>query len=65
MVKDNYFLGEFELSGITVGPRGVPQIKVTFDVDINLVLKVCATDIGTGVRKEITFGKYHSVLQVK
>ena len=38
--KDNHFLGQFDLSGIPLAPRGVPQIDVTFDIDANGILNV-------------------------
>lgn len=48
MAKDNHFLGSFELTGIPPAPRGVPQIEVTFEVDVNGILSVSAVDKGTG-----------------
>lgn len=54
MVKDNNLLGKFELTGIPPAPRGVPQIEVTFVLDANGILKVSATDKGTGKSEEIT-----------
>eukprot|EP00488_Nonionellina_sp_1-RS-2012_P002279 TRINITY_DN42_c0_g1_i2.p1 TRINITY_DN42_c0_g1~~TRINITY_DN42_c0_g1_i2.p1 ORF type:complete len:452 (+),score=196.05 TRINITY_DN42_c0_g1_i2:343-1698(+) len=44
LTKDNNLLGKFELMGIPPAPRGVPQIKVTFNVDTNGVLSVDAKD---------------------
>merc|ERR1711970_719681 len=46
--KDNKSLGTFRLDGILPAPRGVPQIKVTFDIDANGILSVNAKDKGTG-----------------
>lgn len=54
MVKDNNLLGNFELTGIPPAPRGVPQIEVTFALDANGILKVSATDKGTGKSESIT-----------
>jgi len=54
MTKDNHLLGKFELSGIPPAPRGVPQIEVTFEVDVNGILNVAAEDKGTGKREAIT-----------
>lgn len=54
MTKDNHLLGKFELSGIPPAPRGVPQIKVTFEVDANGILNVAAEDTATGKSKKIT-----------
>ncbi|CAG8766480.1 6050_t:CDS:2, partial [Funneliformis caledonium] len=56
--KDNNLLGKFELTGILPAPRGVPQIKVTFDIDVNGILNVFAIDKSTGrSNKLITNGK--------
>jgi len=53
--KDNNLLGKFELGGLPPGPRGVPQIEVTFDIDANGVLNVTAEDKGaSGKRANIT-----------
>jgi molecular chaperone DnaK len=54
MVKDNKLLGEFNLEGIALSPRGLPQILVTFDIDANGILKVSAQDKGTGIEDNIT-----------
>lgn len=54
MSKDNNLLGKFELNGIPPAPRGVPQIEVTFALDANGILKVSATDKGTGKSESIT-----------
>merc|ERR1712096_207127 len=53
MVKDNHHLGKFDLTGIPPAPRGVPQIEVTFEVDVNGILKVSAEDKGTGSKQQI------------
>lgn len=44
MTKDNNLLGKFELTGIPLKPRGVPQIEVTFDIDANGILNITAKD---------------------
>ncbi|CRG84107.1 78 kDa glucose-regulated protein homolog [Talaromyces islandicus] len=54
MTKDNNLLGKFELTGIPPAPRGVPQIEVSFDLDANGILKVSASDKGTGKAESIT-----------
>jgi len=54
MTKDNNLLGSFELTGIKQAPRGVPQIEVTFEIDVNGILRVSAVDKGTGVSESIT-----------
>lgn len=54
MTKDNHLLGKFDLTGIPAAPRGVPQIEVTFEIDVNGILKVSAEDKGTGNKEKIT-----------
>ncbi|MGI6642538.1 MAG: molecular chaperone DnaK [Bacillota bacterium] len=54
MARDNRSLGRFMLSGIPPAPRGVPQIEVAFDIDVNGILKVSAKDMGTGIEQNIT-----------
>ncbi|MDB5323675.1 MAG: dnaK [Phycisphaerales bacterium] len=52
--KDNRLLGRFDLTGIPPAPRGVPQIEVTFNIDVNGILNVAAKDRGTGKENKIT-----------
>jgi len=52
--NDNRTLGQFSLDGINPAPRGVPQIEVTFDLDVNGILKVSAKDKATGKDQSIT-----------
>ena len=54
MTKDNNLLGKFELTGIPPAPRGVPQIEVTIDIDVNGILNVSAVDKCTGNENKIT-----------
>jgi L1 cell adhesion molecule like protein len=54
MTKDNNLLGKFELTGIPPMPRGVPQVEVTFDVDVNGILNVSAVEKSTGKEQRIT-----------
>ena len=54
MAADNKFLGEFELGGIPMAPRGHPQIEVTFDIDANGIMNVHAKDKSTGKAQSIT-----------
>jgi len=54
MTKDNHLLGKFELTGIPAAPRGVPQIEVSFEIDVNGILHVSAEDKGTGNKEQIT-----------
>lgn len=53
MTKDNHLLGKFDLKEIPPAPRGVPQIEVTFEIDVNGILKVTAEDKGTGSKNHI------------
>jgi len=53
MTKDNHMLGKFDLTGIPPAPRGVPQVEVTFEIDVNGILKVSAEDKGTGTKNHI------------
>ncbi|KAE9393696.1 heat shock protein 70 [Gymnopus androsaceus JB14] len=52
--KDNNLFGKFELSGIPPAPCGVPQIRVTFDIDTNGILNVFTSDKTTGKLNHIT-----------
>ncbi|HHW13855.1 MAG TPA: molecular chaperone DnaK [Firmicutes bacterium] len=54
MAKDNVTLGRFHLDGIPPAPRGVPQIEVTFDIDVNGIVQVKAKDLATGKENSIT-----------
>ncbi|RZF40309.1 hypothetical protein LSTR_LSTR006918 [Laodelphax striatellus] len=54
MARDNNLLGTFDLLGIPPAPRGVPQIRVTFDLDADGIMNVEAEDIGTGISENIT-----------
>jgi molecular chaperone DnaK len=52
--RDNRLLGTFNLEGIPPAPRGIPQIEVTFNVDVNGILTVSAKDLGTSKENKIT-----------
>jgi len=54
MANDNKTLGNFQLSGIAPARRGVPQIEVTFDIDVNGIVHVSALDKGTNKKQSIT-----------
>lgn len=54
MAADNVSLGMFNLAGIPPAPRGMPQIEVTFDIDVNGILNVTAKDLATGNQQKIT-----------
>jgi molecular chaperone DnaK len=53
MAKDNKSLGKFLMTGIPPAPRGVPQIEVSFEIDVDGILKVSAKDKGTGQEQSI------------
>jgi len=54
MTKDNHLLGKFELTGIAPAPRGVPQIEVSFELDVSGILSVSAEDKASGNKNHIT-----------
>ncbi len=54
MAGDNKTLGRFHLTGIPPAPRGIPQIEVKFDIDVNGIVNVSAKDLGTGNEQKIT-----------
>lgn len=54
MAKDNVTLGRFHLEGIPPAPRGVPQIEVKFDIDVNGIVHVSAKDLATNKEQKIT-----------
>jgi molecular chaperone DnaK len=53
MAQDNKTLARFILDGIPPAPRGVPQIEVSFDIDINGILTVTAKDKATGKEQKV------------
>jgi molecular chaperone DnaK len=53
MANDNRLLGQFNLDGIPPAPRGMPQIQVTFSIDVNGILNVTAKDLGTGKEQTV------------
>jgi len=53
MAADNKSIGRFHLDGILPAPRGIPQIEVTFDIDVDGILNVAAKDLGTGKEQSI------------
>ena len=54
MAKDNKQLGLFKLDGIEPAPRGIPQIEVSFDIDVNGIVNVKAKDMKTNKEQSIT-----------
>ncbi len=53
MASDNKMLGQFDLVGIPMAPRGVPQVEVTFDIDANGIVNVSARDKATNKEQQI------------
>jgi molecular chaperone DnaK len=53
MAADNTTLGRFELTGLPPAPRGIPQIEVTFNIDVDGIMHVSAKDTGTGKEQSI------------
>jgi len=51
--NDNRTLARFDLTGIPMAPRGVPQIEVEFNIDANGILNVTATDKATGTSQNV------------
>lgn len=54
MAGDNKYLGEFELGGIPMAPRGHPQLEVSFDIDASGIMNISAKDKSTGKANTIT-----------
>jgi molecular chaperone DnaK len=54
MAGDNKTLGRFTLTGIPPAPRGIPQVEVKFDIDVNGIVNVSAKDMGTGQEQRMT-----------
>jgi len=54
MAQYNNTLGKFQLTGIPPAPRGVPQIEVAFDIDVNGIVHVSAVDKATGKEQSMT-----------
>jgi molecular chaperone DnaK len=54
IASNNKALGKFRLNGIRPAMRGIPQIEVTFSIDVNGIVNVSAKDLGTGKEQNIT-----------
>ncbi|AHI52712.1 molecular chaperone DnaK [Spiroplasma culicicola] len=61
MAGDNKSLGQFQLTGIKPAPKGVPQIEVTFKIDVNGIVSVTAKDKDTNEEKTITISNSGSL----
>lgn len=54
LAEHNVTLGRFQLTGIPSAPRGIPQIEVKFDIDVNGIVNVTAKDMATNKEQKIT-----------
>ncbi|MDC9031913.1 molecular chaperone DnaK [Columbia Basin potato purple top phytoplasma] len=63
LAKENKTLGRFRLDDIPAAQRGVPQIEVTFDIDVNGIVSVKAKDLGTNKEQKITISGSGSLSQ--
>jgi len=54
MAHENTSLGKFMLTDVAPAPKGVPQIEVTFEIDVNGIVQVTALDQATGRQQNIT-----------
>lgn len=63
LAKDNRTLDRFRLEGIPSAPREVPQIEVSFQIDVNGVLFVTATELSTGKEQKITVKSYRNIAE--
>src|SRR5207248_1182715 len=57
MANDNRLLGQFNRDGIPPAPRGMPESQVSFDIDVNGILKVSARDIASGKEQSVRIEK--------
>jgi molecular chaperone DnaK len=53
MASDNKTLAKFVLDGLPPAPRGIPQVEVIFDIDVNGILNVSAKDKATGKEQSV------------
>ncbi|AHB36197.1 molecular chaperone DnaK [Spiroplasma apis] len=65
MAADNKSLGQFQLTGIKPAPKGVPQIEVTFKIDVNGIVSVTAKDKDTNEEKTITISNSGSLSEAE
>lgn len=54
MAAGNRKLGQFDLSNIPPAPAGIPQVEVTFVIDVNGILNVSARDLASGTEQKVT-----------
>ena len=65
LVSGNKSLGNFRLDGIPAANRGVPQIEVTFDIDVDGILSVKAREKETGVEQSVTIQGASNLNQIE
>ena len=65
LAADNKSLGKFELTNIPLAPKGKPQIEVGFEIDVNGIVSVEATDQATGRRQAITIHPSGGLSQIR
>ncbi|OBA23375.1 heat shock protein 70 [Metschnikowia bicuspidata var. bicuspidata NRRL YB-4993] len=61
LVKDNKLIGDFKLGNIPFGPKGTPQIVVSFDIDADGIINVSAADKTPYPEGSPNFGKPNTV----
>ena len=65
MAQDNRLLGQFNLEGIAPAPRGMPQIQVAFNIDVNGILKVSAKDVQSGKEQTVSIQQSSSLSEAE
>jgi len=65
IASENHSLAHFKLTGITMAPKEIPAIEVTFQIDANGILHVHAMDVTSGVSNAITVESYTSLAAEK
>ncbi|KIM73889.1 hypothetical protein PILCRDRAFT_80650 [Piloderma croceum F 1598] len=61
LIWDNKLLGNFNLVGIPTAPKGVPQIKITFDIDTDSIMNISAKDKATHKDQSMTIASLPSL----
>jgi len=59
LATDNISLGQFQLTDIPPLPRGKAQVEVTFEIDVNGIVKVSAQELYTEQQTGITINASH------
>ncbi len=61
IAKENHFLAEFRLTELPPAPKGLIEVEVFFRIDANGILAVAATDLSTGMKKDVIIDKYGDI----